>query len=94
MRASILLEMDKEMEAIASLKQAIYIDQDYLMGHFTLGNLFVMQGNTKLAKRYFDNALQLLSKLDEAFVPPDGEGLSVKYMKEIILANSSSMILK
>ena len=40
LRASILQEMDKGGEAIKSLKQAIYIDPEYIMGHFTLGNLF------------------------------------------------------
>jgi chemotaxis protein methyltransferase CheR len=81
MRASILQEMDKSSEAIASLKQAIYIDPDYIMGHFTLGNLFIGQGNAKNAKRYFNNVLNLLSRHADDDILPESEGLSVKYIR-------------
>lgn len=87
LRASILQELDKSHEAIKSLKQAIYIDPDYLMGHFTLGNLFFRQGNIKNAKLYFNNALELLntSSIDDIFT--ESEGLSAKYIRDIILTS-------
>jgi len=90
LRASILQELDKINEAIESLKQAIYIDPDYIMGHFTLGNLFIRQGNIKNAKRYFNNALELLSTCSNDDIPEESEGLSAKYLREIILANMQS----
>jgi len=85
LRASILQELDKSSEAIASLKQAIYIDPDYIMGHFALGNLFIRQGNAKNAKRHFNNVLDLLSRCDKDDILPESEGLSVKYIRDIIL---------
>jgi len=90
LRASILQELDKINEAIESLKQAIYIDPDYIMGHFTLGNLFIRQGNVRNAKQYFNNALELLSTCSNDDIPEESEGLSVKYLREIILANIQS----
>ena len=87
LRASILQELDKSSEAIASLKQVIYIDPDYIMGHFALGNLFIRQGNAKNAKRYFNNTLELLSRCANDDILPESEGLSVKYIREIIFAN-------
>ncbi|HBH84220.1 MAG: hypothetical protein A2X05_14285 [Bacteroidetes bacterium GWE2_41_25] len=87
MRASILQEMDKTSEAITSLKQGIYIDPDYVMGHFILGNLFLRQGNSKNAKRYFKNALDLLNGRANDDILPESDGLSVKYIREIIVAN-------
>lgn len=90
LRASILQELDKSNEAIKSLKQAIYIDPDYIMGHFTLGNLFIRQGNVRNAKQYFNNALELLSTCSNDDIPEESEGLSVKYLREIILANIQS----
>jgi hypothetical protein len=54
------------------------------MGHFTLGNLFLRQGILKNAKKYFNNALELLTKLSEDAVPAETEGLTAKYIREII----------
>jgi chemotaxis protein methyltransferase CheR len=86
-RASILQEMDKNDEAIASLKQAIYIDNEYVMGHFTLGNLYFRLGNTRNAMRCFNNVLDLISKCANEDILPESEGLTVKYIREIILVN-------
>jgi chemotaxis protein methyltransferase CheR len=94
LRASILQELDKKSEAIISLKQAIYIDPEYIMGHFTLGNLFFRQGNLRNAKRYFDNVLDLLSKCANDDILPESEGLSVKYIREIIFANMQTQLTK
>ena len=82
LRASILQELDKNSEAIASLKQAIYIDPDYIMGHFTLGNLYIRQGNSKNSKRYFKNVLDLLSRRINDDILPESDGLSVKYIRK------------
>ena len=57
------------------------------MGHFTLGNLFFRQGNTKNAKRYFNNALDLLNTGTNDDIIPESEGLSVKHIRDIILTN-------
>jgi chemotaxis protein methyltransferase CheR len=95
LRASILQELGKNTEAISSLKQAIYIDPDYIMGHFTLGNLFIRQGNNKNAERYFNNVLDLLSKCaNDGILPAESEGLSVKYIREIIIANMQTQLTK
>jgi chemotaxis protein methyltransferase CheR len=94
LRASILQELDKSSEAIASLKQAIYINPDYIMGHFALGNLFIRQGNAKNAERYFNNVLDLLGRCANDDILPESEGLSVKYIREIIIANMQTQLTK
>jgi chemotaxis protein methyltransferase CheR len=94
LRSSILQELDKSSEAIASLKQAIYIDPDYIMGHFALGNLFIRQGNAKNAERYFNNVLDLLGRCANDDILPESEGLSVKYIREIIIANMQTQLTK
>jgi chemotaxis protein methyltransferase CheR len=91
MRASILQEMDKSSEAINSLKKAIYIDPDYAMGHFVLGSLYNSQGIGKYAKRHFINVLNLLNKCSNDDILPESEGLSVKYIREIIFANMQTL---
>jgi tetratricopeptide (TPR) repeat protein len=91
LRASILQELDQSSEAIASLKKAIYIDPDYVMGHFALGNLYNRQGNDRNAKRHFNNVLDLLNKCSNDDILPESEGLSVKYIREIIFANMQTL---
>jgi len=92
LRASILQEMDKKPEAIKSLKKAIYIDPNYIIGHFTLGNLFQQQGIQKIANQYFNNALELLNTIsnDEFFC--ELEGLSANYLKGIITQNLQTQV--
>jgi chemotaxis protein methyltransferase CheR len=94
LRASILQEQDKSSKAIASLKQAIYTDPDYIMGHFALGNLFFRQGNLRNAKRYFNNVLDLLSRCANDDILPESEGLSVRFIREIIFTNMQTQLTK
>jgi len=93
-RASILQEMNNSTEAIASLRQAIYIDPNHIMGHFILGNIFMTQGNSKNAKRYFKNVLDLLNGRANDDILPESDGLSVKYIREIIVANMQTQLTK
>ena len=85
LRSSILQELEKYHDAIKSLKQAIYIDPEYIMGHFTLGNIFIRQGIIHNAERYFNNALHLLNSIPDDDIPAESEGLSAKHIREIIL---------
>ena len=94
LRASILQEQDNYSDAIASLKQTIYIDPDYIMGHFAMGNLFIRLGNTRNANRYLNNALALLGKCEDDDILPESEGLSAKYIKGIILSNMQTQHTK
>jgi chemotaxis protein methyltransferase CheR len=87
LRATILQELNKSHEAIKSLKQAIYINPNYVMGHFTLGNLFTLQGNVKNAKQHFNNALELLKTFSNDDFPEESDGLSAKYLKGVIHSN-------
>lgn len=86
LQASILQELNKNSEAIASLKQAIYLNPNYLMCHFTMGNLMIRQGDFKSANLYFNNTLDLLNTLTNDQIIEDSEGLSNQLMKEIILS--------
>jgi chemotaxis protein methyltransferase CheR len=86
-RASVFQELNQLEDAIASLKQAIYLDPDFIMGHFTLGNLFIGQGKPKQALKYFNNVIDLLNTLSNDDIIPESEGLSVMHIREIIETN-------
>jgi chemotaxis protein methyltransferase CheR len=94
LRASVLQELDKGSEAIASLKQTIYIKPDYIMGHFLLGNLFLRQGNRRNAKKHFNNVIELLDRCEADHNVPESEGLSLEYLRECIFSNMKTLSKK
>jgi chemotaxis protein methyltransferase CheR len=83
LRSSILQEMDNNSEAVSSLRQAIFLNPDYIMGHFTLANLLIRQGNYGSAKRYFNNVIELTGRLKNDSILTESEGLSIRYIREI-----------
>jgi len=82
---AIILEEQGELEqAAAALKRALYIDHDFLLAYFALGNLHRRTGNKKESQRFFANALRLLEKRDPHEVLPEAEGLTAGRLAEII----------
>jgi chemotaxis protein methyltransferase CheR len=87
LRASILQELEMYNDAIASLKQAIYLDPNFIMAHFALGNLYVKQNKSRNARMHFKNVLDLISKLENDDIIPESDGISVKYINDIVKVN-------
>ena len=84
LRAVILQEEGLIDEAINSLKRALYLDQEMALAHFTLGNLALRQGKTKVSKRYFDNTLALLANCHPDELLPESDGMSAGRVRAII----------
>jgi len=82
----ILLEQGQLAEATAALKRALYIDHDFVLAHFALGNLNRQTGRKKDSERDFANALHLLEKRDPHEVLPEAEGMTAGRLAEIIRA--------
>lgn len=87
LRASILQELELHSDAINSLKQSVYLDPNFIMGHFALGNLFVRQNKIRNAKMHFKNVLDLITNLEDDDIIPESDGLSVKYINDIVMVN-------
>lgn len=84
LKAVILMEQGKSAEAVHSLRRCIYIDPDFILGHFTLGNLYYQDRNTNQALRSFNNALELINPLPADTVVSIEEGLFAGRLKDII----------
>ena len=91
MRATILQEQGAEPLAIASLRQALYLDPDFVMAHFALGMLTLRQGKSREAARHFDNALSLLGASPAHDPIPGADGMTVARLSEIIASTRESM---
>ncbi|MBI5656203.1 MAG: chemotaxis protein CheR [Geobacter sp.] len=84
LRAMIHQELGEADAAIESLKQTLFLDHDFALAHFALGNLSLQTGKTLDAKRHFGNALELLQLVPAAEPLHGGEGLTAGRLAEIV----------
>jgi chemotaxis protein methyltransferase CheR len=90
LRATILQEQGCLPEALLALRQAVYVEPQFVVGHFTLGNLASKQGRTRESKKHFENALLLLAQCKPEDIVPESEGLSVGRLREMIGLRSAT----
>jgi chemotaxis protein methyltransferase CheR len=84
---SIILEQQGDAAAAAtSLRHALYIDHDYLLAYFALGNLCRQAGDEGESERNFANALRLLEVRDPHEVLPEAEGMTAGRLAQMIRA--------
>ncbi len=82
--ASILEEQSRGAEAVALLKQTLYLDYEFVLAHFSLGNLAMRQHHFKEAEKHFDNVLALLAHSPNEEIVPASEGLTTGALREVV----------
>jgi chemotaxis protein methyltransferase CheR len=82
--AAIYQELGLAEEPIRSLKRAIYLDPGRITAYFSLGHLMRQQGKTSEAKKFFVNALDLLSSMKPDDTVPHSDGLTAERLREAI----------
>jgi chemotaxis protein methyltransferase CheR len=82
--ATILQEQGENDRAAQALLRALYLDQDFVLAHFALGNLRLSQGQQREARRHFDTAQALLQTHTQDEILPEAEGLTAGRLGEII----------
>jgi chemotaxis protein methyltransferase CheR len=89
--ATIQQELGLGEAAAQSLARALYLDPDFVLAHFALGNLRRAQGRRREARRHFDNALALLRAHPPGEILPESEGLTAGRLGEIIESAQASL---
>ncbi len=84
LRAMILQEQGALLKAMEALRRAIYLDQEFIIAHFALGNLARAAGRLKEADRSFTNVLQLLDRQRQEDLLPESEGVTAGRLAEIV----------
>ena len=77
-------ELGRLDEAMRFLEQALYLDQDFVMAHFALGNVAKRLGRYALSRRHFRSALSLMEGLEPDVAVPESAGLTAGRLMEII----------
>ena len=85
-RAAILLERGQHGDARRSLQRAIYLDPDFVLAHFALGNLARSRDHHDEAHRHYVNALRLLSRLHPDDPLPQSDGVTSRRLTDTIAA--------
>jgi chemotaxis protein methyltransferase CheR len=85
--ATILKEKNLLEEAITSLKHAIYLDPEFILSYYSLGNIYKQIGNARNAKKYYDIVLSILNKCNQEDIVFESEGLTAGRFREIINAS-------
>jgi len=86
---AILLQEQKHYEAaIASLRCAIYLDQQFILAHMAMGSLLSTVGKSKESYKSFKNAMQYLKAMPAGAEVPESDGTTtenlMKYLENII----------
>jgi len=91
LRAIILQELGAIEEAVTSLKRTLYLDQNFVLAHFALGNLSLQQEKLKEAERHFQNAYSLLKAYGREEILPESGGTTAGRLMEIISSQGSGV---
>jgi chemotaxis protein methyltransferase CheR len=72
-------------QAIDAMKKVVYLDRNYVLGHFGLANLYRDSHQLPQAQKSLDNARRLLSeKTDDDLIPRSG-GITVGRLRDAII---------
>lgn len=89
---SIILEQQGDLAgAMLSLKRALFIDHDFLLAYFALGNLCRRCGDLKESERNFSTALRLLERRHPHEVLPEADGMTAGRLAEMIRLTAGSL---
>ncbi len=84
LRAVVLLERGDPEQARVSLQRALYLHPDFVLAHFTLGNLARSRGKSGEARKHFANALDLLRRCQPDDLLPESDGLTAGRLTETL----------
>jgi chemotaxis protein methyltransferase CheR len=84
--ATILEEQGRHEDAVTSLRHTLYIEPDFVLAHFSLGNLMRRQGKSEEADKHLSNALAILRRHPADEVVPESDGITAGRLAEMITA--------
>jgi chemotaxis protein methyltransferase CheR len=91
LRAVILEELNRFADAEASLQRAVYLDPDFALAHFGLGQLALRREKSAAARKHFANTAALLGKLSPGEPLSSFDGLTAGRLAEILHSTEATM---
>jgi chemotaxis protein methyltransferase CheR len=82
--ATILIELNEITQAEQFLKKVTYLDHQHILAQFVMANWNQKTGKRKEAQKHYQNITNLLASLEDDWVIPESDGITVSRMKEMI----------
>jgi len=76
LRAVVLIELGEAAQARDSLRRVVYLDGDFILAHFALGNLARGNGNDAESRTHYANTRRLLGRYQPDELLPESDGLT------------------
>jgi chemotaxis protein methyltransferase CheR len=86
LNAMVLQELGERTRSRAALQRAVYLQPEFTLAHFALGNCARAEARHAEAQKHFRNAARLLENRDADEPVAESEGLTVGRLREIITA--------
>lgn len=83
LRALVADQHDRTGDAIASLRQSIFLNKEFAIGHYYMGVICEREDDAKTARRCFRNAIDIASRLAPEHVLDEGGGITAGVLGEI-----------
>ena len=81
---TILQNQGETQKAIRAFQKALYLDQNFVLAHFALGNLTHQTVNLRESERHMRNTLSLLAAMKKEEPIPESDGLTAGRLAEIV----------
>lgn len=91
LRALLQQQSESWQAAKSSLRKALYADREFALAHYYMGELLYTEGNTLMAKRSWQNAIDLLKDVEAESPIPFGDGLMAGTLLHAIEQRLSSL---
>jgi chemotaxis protein methyltransferase CheR len=85
LHAMVLQETGEREAARRSLDRAVYLQPDFALAHFALGNLARADSRNSAANKHFANALHMLRACPPDELLPESEGMTAGRLMEVIV---------
>lgn len=84
LKGLILLEAGDLEGSLGALRRCVFSDPSFVLGHFMLAGLFARVGRPERALKALDNASELLGGADAKAEVPEGDGLTIGRLVELV----------
>ena len=84
LRATILQELNRWDDAAVALRQVLYLEPDFALAHYILGNAAWQGGDMRAAAQHFAALSKVLLTLPVEQVLPDSDGMTVGELRAIL----------
>jgi chemotaxis protein methyltransferase CheR len=85
--ALVLEQMGLHIESERALRQAVYLDRNFVLAHYYLALCLQKKRDTRGATRSFQNVLSFLSQADTTQTFPHGDGITAGDLRELTEIN-------